>query len=174
MTSDQKNNGPLFSSTSKVEEKKVHLSLWSDENLGSYGYFDVFHRCQTSDHKSQKTQKVHISLIWRLIKKIKALCFIQLKKLKKRKCTYFYATMQTWEVMAILLFCIDTEHRIANHKNTKGPYLHYMTSDKKNKGTLFSSTSKFEEKKVHLFSWSKVNLLWEFRLFANIANITFF
>ena len=51
-----------------------------------------------------------------------------------------------------MLFCIDDEHLITDHKNTKGPYLPYIMSDKKNKGTLFSSTSKVEEKKVHLFS----------------------
>ena len=54
--------------------------------------------------------------------------------------------------MAILLFGIDAKHMIKNQKNTKGPYLLYMMSDQKNKGTLFSSTSKVEEKKVDLFS----------------------
>ena len=34
-----------------------------------------------------------------------------------------------------------------------------MMSDKKNKGTLFSSTLKVEETKVHLFSWSEVILV---------------
>ena len=82
MTSDEKNEYTLFSSTFKVEENKVPLFLWSDANLVSYGYFVVLHRCQTSDHKSQRTQKVHISLIWCLIKKIKTLFILQLQKLK--------------------------------------------------------------------------------------------
>ena len=34
-----------------------------------------------------------------------------------------------------------------------------MMSDKKNKGTLFSSTLKIGEKKVHLFSWLEVILV---------------
>ena len=53
--------------------------------------------------------------------------------------------------MAILLFGIDAKHMIKNKKNTKGPYLLYMMSDKKNKGTLFSSTFEVEENKVPLF-----------------------
>ena len=34
-----------------------------------------------------------------------------------------------------------------------------MPSDKKNKGTLLSSTLKIKEKKAHLFLWSDENLL---------------
>ena len=44
-------------------------------------------------------------------------------------------------------------------KNTKDPYLPYMKSGKKNKGTLFSSTFKVEENKVPLFLWSDANLV---------------
>ena len=46
------------------------------------------------------------------------------------------------------MFCIDGEHLITDHKNTKGPYLPYFMSDGKNKATLFSSTSKVKDKKV--------------------------
>ena len=42
---------------------------------------------------------------------------------------------------------------------TENSYLPQMTSDPKNKGTLFSSTLKVEEVKVHSFSWSEIILV---------------
>ena len=48
-------------------------------------------------------------------------------------------------------------HHIS-HKITKSSYLIHITSDPKNKDTLLSSTLKVGENKVHLFSWSEVNL----------------
>ena len=54
--------------------------------------------------------------------------------------------------MVILSFHEDTGKPLRSHKMTKSSYLPQMTSDPKNKGTLFSSTLKVEEMKVHLFS----------------------
>ena len=59
-----------------------------------------------------KWQNAHISLKWCWIQKIKALYFLQLWKLKKRKCTYFRDQRSTWWVMIILLFHEDTGHPI--------------------------------------------------------------
>ena len=42
---------------------------------------------------------------------------------------------------------------------TKSSYLPQMMSNQKNKGTLFSSTFKVEDKKVHLFFYLDVNLV---------------
>ena len=61
--------------------------------------------------------------------------------------------------MANLLFSVDTKHFPANHKRTKRLYFTQMTSTKKNKGTLFSSTFKVKEYKVNLFFLFEVNLL---------------
>ena len=61
--------------------------------------------------------------------------------------------------MAILLFCVNAEHLAKSPQNTNCPYLQYMKSDQKNKGTLFSSTFKVEDKKVHLFFQLGVNPL---------------
>ena len=53
--------------------------------------------------------------------------------------------------MIILSFHEDSTKPLRSHKMIKGLYLHQMTSNPKNKGTLFSSTFKVEEKNVHLF-----------------------
>ena len=53
--------------------------------------------------------------------------------------------------MAILLFHEGPGKPLTSKKMTKGSYLPQITSDQKNKGTLFSSTLKVEEKKVLLF-----------------------
>ena len=53
--------------------------------------------------------------------------------------------------MVILLLNEDTGKPLRGHKMTKSSYLPQMTSNQKNKGTLFSSTLKVEEKKVMLF-----------------------
>ena len=106
-----------------------------------------------------KWQKVHISVKCPLIKKISVLYFLQLLKLKIRKWTYFHDRRTTWLVMKILLFQEETGLPLKSHKMTKSSYLPQMTSDQKNNGTLFSSTFKVEDKKLHLFSWSEVNLI---------------
>ena len=53
--------------------------------------------------------------------------------------------------MVILSFPEGTGQPLTSQKMTKGSYLPQMASDPKNKGTLFSSTLKVEEKKVLLF-----------------------
>ena len=53
--------------------------------------------------------------------------------------------------MILLLFHEETRLPLKSDKMTKRSYLTQMTSDQKNKGTLFSSTFKVEDKKVPLF-----------------------
>ena len=53
----------------------------------------------------------------------------------------------------VILSCHEgTEKPLTSPKMTKSSYLAQITSDQKNKGTLFSSTLKVGEIKVHLFS----------------------
>ena len=52
--------------------------------------------------------------------------------------------------MIILLFHEDTAKTLRSRNMTKSLYLHQMKSNPKNKGTLFSSTFKVEEKNVPL------------------------
>ena len=59
--------------------------------------------------------------------------------------------------MVSLSFNEDAGKLLRGHKMTKRSYLPQMTSNKKNKGTLFSSTFKVEDKKVHLFFKLEVN-----------------
>ena len=106
-----------------------------------------------------KWQRAYISLKWCLIQKIKALYFLQLWKLKKEKCTHFHDLSSSWWVMVILLFHENTRKPLRSHKMTKSSYIPQFMSNPKNKGTLFSSTLKVEDKQVHLFSWLEVNLV---------------
>ena len=53
--------------------------------------------------------------------------------------------------MLVLLFHEDTGKPLRGNKMTKSSYLPQMTSNPKNKGTLFSSTFEVEENKVPLF-----------------------
>jgi len=53
--------------------------------------------------------------------------------------------------MIILLFHEDTVKTLRSCNMTQSLYLHQIKSNPKNKGTLFSSTFKVEEKNVHLF-----------------------
>ena len=61
--------------------------------------------------------------------------------------------------MVILLFHEHTGKPLTSQKMTKCSYRPQMTSDQKNKGTLFSSTLKVEDKKVLLFFQFEVNLV---------------
>ena len=61
--------------------------------------------------------------------------------------------------MVILLFDEGIGKPLTSPKMTKRSYLPQMTSDPKNKGTLFSSTLKVEDKKVLLFFQFEVNLV---------------
>ena len=73
-----KNKGTLFSSTFKVEDKKVQLFSWSEANLISYDHFVASRKNQTTPHKSQNHKKTHILPKWPLIKKMNALYCLQL------------------------------------------------------------------------------------------------
>ena len=53
--------------------------------------------------------------------------------------------------MILLLFHEETRLPLTSDKMTKRSYLTQMTSDQKNKGTLFSSTFEVEDKEVPLF-----------------------
>ena len=129
-------------------------------------------------HEITKWQGAHISLKLCLIQKIKKIYLLQLWKLKREKCTHFHDRSWSWGVMVILLFHEDTGKPLRSHKMTNSSYLPQMMLNPKNKGTLFSSTLKVEEKKVHLFSWSEVNLVsydhfvvsWRHRTSNNIGS----
>ena len=54
--------------------------------------------------------------------------------------------------MVFLMFHEEVEKPLTSHKMTKSLRFPQMTSDQKNKGTLFASTLKIEEIKVQLFS----------------------
>ena len=60
MMSDPKNKGPLFSSTLKVEDEKVHSFSWLELKLVSYVSFVVSLRYRKTPQKSQK-DKIAIS-----------------------------------------------------------------------------------------------------------------
>ena len=85
--------------------------------------------------------------------------FLQHWKLEEQKCTYFHDQRSSWWVMVILCFHEDIKHLIICPKITKKSYLSLMTYNPKNRGTLFSSTLKVGQTKVHLFSWSEVILV---------------
>ena len=55
------------------------------------------------------------------------------------------------ELRPFFLFHEGPGKPLTSKKMTKSSYLPQITSDPKNKGTLFSSTLKVEEKKVLLF-----------------------
>ena len=71
--------------------------------------------------------------------------------------------------MDILSFHEDTENPLRSPKMTKSSYLPQMTSNPKNKGTLFSSTLKVEDNEVFLFFGFEFDLvrygIFEFLLF---------
>ncbi len=118
MLSDPKNKDTLFSSSFKVEETKVYLILWSEVNLVSYDYFVVSWRYWTTTHKQNyKILISHLNDFWS--KKIKALYFLQLWKLKKLKCTYFHNQRSTWWVMTIFILHEDTKQPLTSNKMTK-------------------------------------------------------
>ena len=83
----------------------------------------------------------------------------------KNKGTFFSSTLKVeesklqlflWsEVILVsydhLWFTKDTGYPIASTLMTKSSYLTYIKFDTKDKDTLFSSTLKVEESKVHIF-----------------------
>ena len=107
-----------------------------------------------------KQQKCDNTPGWPLIIKMSTLFLLQLLKLKKIKCLYFFDHTSFEEDIRFLSFCdfmkiLKTP--LASNKMLKSWYLPQMTSDQKNKGTLFSSTLKVEDKKVLLFFWLDIN-----------------
>ena len=79
----QKNKGTLFTSTLKVGAIKVHLFSWSKLILVSYIHFLFSWRYCKTPHNSKNDKKLisPSNDVW--LKKIKALYFLQLQKLKK-------------------------------------------------------------------------------------------
>ena len=80
--------------------------------------------------------------------KISALFLLQLFKLKKLKCLYFLDLTSFKGDMSFSPFCDFTKipgNPLTSHKMSKSSYLTQMTSDPKNKDTLFSSTLKVKE-----------------------------
>ena len=124
--------------------------------------FSHFQTCEVFSSTFMKRQNYNNSPRWTLIMKISTLLFLQLLKLKKIKCPYFFVqTSDYWDI-SFLWFqnvCPYVHHQITNHKMSKSSYLPRMMSDLKSKGTLFSSTLKVEENKVSLYFWSDV--IWE-------------
>ena len=88
----------------------------------------------------------------------------------ENKCTFASPTFKDEENKGPLFFCSNirllryellllcqnvcsyVHYQVTNPKMSKSSYLHQITSDPKNKGTLFSPTSKVVESKMHLFS----------------------
>ena len=133
-----------------------------------------FQTCKVFSSTFMKQQNYNNSAQWTLIMKISTLLFLQLLKLKKIKCPYFFVqTSYYWDISFLWFknLCPYVHHQITNHKMSKSSYLPRMISDLKSKGTLFSSTLKVEEVKENLFSWlefilvSYVNIVisWRYR-----------
>ena len=109
-----------------------------------------------------KQQNDHNSPGWTLILKIKTLLFLQLSKLKKIKCHYFFdPTSDNWDISFLWYLNIWSYvyYQITNDKIRGSSYLSYKMSDQANNGTLFSSSLKVGETKMHLFSWSEFILV---------------
>ena len=84
-----------------------------------------------------------------------ALFLLQLLKLKIIKCLYFFNQTSFEGDTTSLSFCDAMKiwkTPLTNPKMSKSSYLPQLTCDLKNKVTLFSSTLKVEEGKVHSFS----------------------
>ena len=91
----------------------------------------------------------------------------------KNKGTLFSSTLKVGEIKVDLFpwsefilvssgdFVVSGRYQKITHKlkTTKSSYLPQMTSDLKNKVTLFSSTLKVEKGKMHSFSWSEFILV---------------
>ena len=136
--------------------------------------FSHFQTCEVFSSTFMKRQNYNNSARWTLIMKISTLLFLQLLKLKKIKCPYFFdQTSYKWDISFLWFknLCPYVQYQITNHKMSTSLYLSQMRSDLKNKVTLFTSTLKVEEVKVHLFSWlefilvSYVNIVisWRYR-----------
>ena len=108
-----------------------------------------------------KHQNYHNSPGSTLITKMSAFFPLQLLKLKKIKSHYFLDPTSFEGDMSILSFSDFMEmqgHPLTSNQVSKSSYLNQMTSDSKNKGTLFPSTLKVEGNNVPLFFWS--DIIW--------------
>ena len=63
-------------------------------NPGELWSFCRFLKVPENPSQVEKGQKAHISLKWRLIQKIKALYFLQLKKMKKKYVVFLAPTLE--------------------------------------------------------------------------------
>ena len=86
--SNQKNKGTFLSLTFKVGEKKVPLVFWFEAHRLIYGHF-LLSTIVRWLNDIGKWENGHISAPEPQIKKLKALSFLQLWKLKKGKCLFF-------------------------------------------------------------------------------------
>ena len=84
-------------------------------------------------------------------KKIKALCFVQLLKLDKAKCLYFFWFKALEQSYGHILISIPPCRWIARLKMKKKAYLSSLAINQKKKCTLPSQTLNVEEIKVSLF-----------------------
>merc|ERR1712215_521422 len=85
------------------------------------------------------------------IQKIKAPSFLPNLKLKKRKCLYFFGLEAPGLRYGLFVIFMITKTQSRTKKMRKWPYLSPGASNPKIKGSFFSSTLNFEEKKVPLF-----------------------
>ena len=103
MVSNQENKVTLFSSTLKVDKNKVSLFSWFEVQWLRYSHFVLLIVCPMVRFGSEQ-QNCYISCIWPQIKKIRALYFLHLSKLKIIKCLYFLNLRSNeWDIV-ILLF----------------------------------------------------------------------
>ena len=91
MASDHENKCTFIHPTFKVEENKVPLFF------GLYVIF-CFATCDQMFDVFMKPQNEYNSPGWPLIMKISALLFLQLSKLKKIKCPYFFIRCHIMEI----------------------------------------------------------------------------
>ena len=126
-------------------EKTALLCKGSLENNRGLQKSRKFRKCQKCEEIHQNG---HSSAIWPPNENLRALSFLQLLKLEKRKCLYF---LDFWPVgwdIAILSFYQYLSIWSQTKKLSKWQYLSPEATNLKNEGTLFSSTLKVEEKKV--------------------------
>ena len=82
---------------------------------------------QLQSYRLNRTLLVpELATSWQI--KMRALYFLELWKLDKRKYTYFPAQWSSLGVMTISLFHEDIGYCIKSHKTIKCSYLSYMTS----------------------------------------------
>ena len=96
------------------------------------------------------------------IKKIRPLCFLQLLKLKKVKCAYFFNLRPSWPFFGHFLIFLVRVRLTKMSKNSKNKV--NMVSFQKNKTTFFSSTFKVQKVKVCLlFNFEAIlTMIWPF------------